>query len=88
MEPYATGEYVTTKGISDQVGWGKSTWKILKLLKKQECEMWDLIFIQVVCAREDLNKHKKKAWGSYQTAPRSGEDSDSKLEVYLSNALA
>lgn len=64
------------------MGWGKSTRKIVKLLKKQEHETWNLILAQVARIGEDVKKRAKKARGASQDSPGHGDESDSDIEVY------
>ena len=50
LRVYSTGQYIATKQRFDQVNWGPSMGKVVKLLKKQGHKTWNLILTQVTCA--------------------------------------
>ena len=81
---YSTGEYVATKKRFDQVNWGRSTRKMVKLLEKQDYKTWNLIFTQVARITVDMKKRGKKVRGAPQASAESGDDSGSDIEVYSS----
>ena len=81
---YSSGEYISTKQKFDQVNWGWSTAKMVKLLKKQEYETWNLIFAQVAHIANDVKKRARKARGVPQASAEDGDGSGSDIEVYSS----
>lgn len=84
LRTYSTGEYVATKQRFDQVGSGQTTGKMVKLLKKQDHETWNLIFTQVARAATDLKKRTRKARGVPRASAENADDSGSDIEVYNS----
>ena len=81
---YSTGQYVATKQRFDQVNWGPSTGKVVKLLKKQGHKTWNLILTQVARATVDAKKRTRKARGIPQVSAGDGDDSGSDIEIYSS----
>jgi hypothetical protein len=85
LRTYSTGEYVTTRGKFEDAKCGKTTRKIIGLLRAQGYHTWNAIFTQLARTGEELKKHLKKAWGTPQAPVESEGDSDDKLEVFPSN---
>jgi hypothetical protein len=57
---------------------------MVKLLKKQDYETWNSIFVQVARAAADVKKRTRKAQGVPRGSAESGEDSGSDIEIYMS----
>ena len=66
------------------MNWGPSTGKVVKLLKKQGHETWNLILTQVARAAVDAKKRTRKARGIPQVSAGDGDDSGSDIEIYSS----
>ena len=82
LRTYSTGEYIATRQRFDQVNSGQTTAKMVKLLKKQDHETWNLVLTQVARAAVDLKKRTMKAQGVPQAFGENGDDSGSDIEVY------